>query len=148
MVELTNHDVKEKVKAILTQCIDNLTNFQEHVTLLRRFFNDIHNRISVIDQTHVANFLDSADRLANINTSDQEALEERRTYYLEVCSDISCTCYGFARQCLKSLRNSRFADFYFRKYNKMHARYERATQSSVNCPEHIFRSQKSTFYQA
>ncbi|KAL9591785.1 MAG: hypothetical protein Q9179_007373 [Wetmoreana sp. 5 TL-2023] len=75
----------EKVKRVLTRCIDNLTNFQENVTLLRRFFNDIHNRISVIDQTHVANFLDSADRLATIEASDQKDVEEeRRTYYLKV----------------------------------------------------------------
>lgn len=84
-MKLTNCCKKEKVKRVLTQCIDNLTNFQENVTLLRRFFNDIHNRISVIDQTHVANFLDSADRLATIEASDQKDVEEeRRTYYLKV----------------------------------------------------------------
>ncbi|KAL9027830.1 MAG: hypothetical protein Q9196_003704 [Gyalolechia fulgens] len=83
--KLTREDVSiEKVKSVLTKCIDNLTEFQENVTLLRRFFNDIHNRISVIDQTHVANFLDSADRLATIEASDQKDIEEeRRTYYLK-----------------------------------------------------------------
>lgn len=75
---------QEKVKTILAKCIDNLTNFQENMTLLRRFFNDIHNRISVIDQTYVASFLDSAAQLAKNDEADKEELEERRTYYLEV----------------------------------------------------------------
>lgn len=84
-MKLTNCGKKEKVKRVLTQCIDNLTHFQGNVTLLRQFFNDIHNRISVIDQTHVADFLDSADRLATIEASDQKDVEEeRRTYYLKV----------------------------------------------------------------
>ncbi|KAI4137753.1 MAG: hypothetical protein L6R39_007118 [Caloplaca ligustica] len=83
--KLAREDVSiEKVKRVLTQCIDNLTHFQGNVTLLRQFFNDIHNRISVIDQTHVADFLDSADRLATIEASDQKDVEEeRRTYYLK-----------------------------------------------------------------
>ncbi|KAI4256826.1 MAG: hypothetical protein LQ352_001906 [Teloschistes flavicans] len=82
--KLSQEDISiEKVKTILAKCIDNLTNFQENMTLLRRFFNDIHNRISVIDQTYVASFLDSAAQLAKNDEADKEELEERRTYYLE-----------------------------------------------------------------
>lgn len=57
------------------------------MTLLRRFFNDIHNRISVIDQTYVASFLESAAQLAKDDQTDKEKLETRRAYYLEVSSN-------------------------------------------------------------
>lgn len=56
------------------------------MTLLRRFFNDIHNRISVIDQTYVASFLESAAQLAKNDQTDKEEVEIRRAYYLEVSS--------------------------------------------------------------
>ncbi|KAI4092335.1 MAG: hypothetical protein L6R37_007595 [Teloschistes peruensis] len=83
--KLSQEDISiDKVKTILAKCIDNLTNFQENMTLLRRFFNDIHNRISVIDQTYVASFLESAAQLAKDDQTDKEKLETRRAYYLEI----------------------------------------------------------------
>ncbi|KAL8779421.1 MAG: hypothetical protein Q9194_001470 [Teloschistes cf. exilis] len=82
--KLSQEDISiDKVKTILTNCIDNLTNFQENMTLLRRFFNDNHNRISVIDQTYVASFLESAAQLAKNDQTDKEEVEIRRAYYLE-----------------------------------------------------------------
>ncbi|KAL9589736.1 MAG: hypothetical protein Q9203_001449 [Teloschistes exilis] len=82
--KLSQEDISiDKVKTILAKCIDNLTNFQENMTLLRRFFNDIHSRISVIDQTYVASFLESAAQLAKDDQTDKEELETRRAYYLE-----------------------------------------------------------------
>ncbi|KAL9632902.1 MAG: hypothetical protein Q9164_005020 [Protoblastenia rupestris] len=84
---LCREDVSiEQTMNILSRCIQNLTKFQGHILHLRRFFAHIHEHISTIGSTYVVDFLDSADKLAQLPSTslEQEKYERRQAYYLEV----------------------------------------------------------------
>ena len=74
---------------VLTNCIANLTNFQDNIIQLRRFFNGIYRYTEDIDRTVVADFLDSANQLSAADPSTKEECQERTKYCLEVSVAIS-----------------------------------------------------------
>ena len=73
------------VLEILSKCIDNLTTFQHRVTELERFFTGVCTYVSVIDKTHVTDFVHSAKQIASADPSKKEEHEEQVAYYLKVC---------------------------------------------------------------
>ncbi|KAL9595180.1 MAG: hypothetical protein Q9219_006603 [cf. Caloplaca sp. 3 TL-2023] len=79
----------EKTEEILSRCIGNLIEFQDHISHIQRFFAQVHEHISVIDTTYLTDFVESADKLAQLpsSSSEQEAYQRKQQYYLEEIRD-------------------------------------------------------------
>ncbi|KAL8708965.1 MAG: hypothetical protein Q9225_007523, partial [Loekoesia sp. 1 TL-2023] len=59
--------------------------FSHHITHIRRFFAQIHEHVATIDCTYLTDFVESADKLAQLpsTSSEQEIYQRRQQYYLE-----------------------------------------------------------------
>ncbi|KAL8707445.1 MAG: hypothetical protein Q9220_007533 [cf. Caloplaca sp. 1 TL-2023] len=69
----------ENTKEILSRCINNHIEFQDHIMHIRRFFSQIHEHVATIDSTYLADFVESADKLAQLpSTSPEQEIYQRR----------------------------------------------------------------------
>lgn len=79
----------EETEVILSRCVNNLNEFQDHIIHIRRFFTQIHEHVTTIDSTYLADFVHSADKLAQLPSTSSEREDHQRTqrYFLEEISN-------------------------------------------------------------